>query len=189
VNIPDFITYTVVPETERMNVVDQLFGVRYVTLFEPTVFNMAGMLAADYGGAYWEFFSLSNSGFFAAPRGDTIYDVSCPNGFNGKLSANALGLTATMYAYSHLSFGGDAFADLCATQYHLAREYIFSIQKHSQSCRPSIEFLQWRMRRFGGAMGQLSGQRKSCAWAKPGAPARRSGAPQATLFLLRRGCQ
>ena len=124
-NIPDFITYTVVPETERMNVVDQLFGVRYVTLFEPTVFNMAGMLAADYGGAYWEFFSLSNSGFFAAPRGDTIYGVSCPNGFMGKLSANALGLAATMYAYSHLSFGDGPFADLCGIQYHLVREYMF----------------------------------------------------------------
>ncbi len=85
VNIPNFITCTEVRESERMNVVDKLFGVRYVTLFEPTLFNIAGMLAADYDGAYWEFYTLSNSGFFAAPRGDTIYDVCCQNGFDGKL--------------------------------------------------------------------------------------------------------
>lgn len=124
-NIPNFITCTEVRESERMNVVDKLFGVRYVTIFEPNLFNMAGMLAAEYDGAYWEFYTLSNSGFFAAPRGDTIYDVCCQNGFDGKLSANALGLAATMFAYSHLSFGSDPFADVCATQYHFAREFMF----------------------------------------------------------------
>ena len=124
-NMIDTISCHLVPESERMNVVDNLFGVRYVTLFEPTVFNMAGMLAAEYDGAYWQFYTLSNGGFFMAPFGENIYDACCQNGFEGKLSANALGLSATLYAYSHLSFDGDAFADLCGNQYHLAREYMF----------------------------------------------------------------
>lgn len=119
------ITNTIVPESQRMNVVDKLFGIQYVTLLEPTVFDMAGMLAADYSGGYWEFFSLSNGGMYAAPRGDITFNVCCQNGFEGKLSANALGLTAYLYAYSQLSFGEGAFADLCATQYHLSREYMF----------------------------------------------------------------
>ena len=114
---------TIVPESQRMNTVDDLFGVRYVTLFEPTVFNMAGMLAVDYDGDYWEFYTLSNGGFFMSPRACTIFVVSCQNGFEGELSGNALGLAAVMYAYSHLSFGTDAFADLCATQFHLVRAY------------------------------------------------------------------
>lgn len=116
---------TPVPESQRMNTVDNLFGVRYVTLFEPTVFNMAGMLAANYDGAYWQFYTLSNGGFWMAPRASTIFAVSCQNGFDGELSGNALGLAAVLYAYSHLSFGADAFADLCATQYHHVREYTF----------------------------------------------------------------
>ena len=119
------ITCTVVPEPERLSFVEKLFGLRYVTLLEPTVFDMAGMLAADYSGGYWEFFSLSNGGMFAAPRGDDTFNVCCQNGFEGKLSANALGLTAYLYAYSELSFGEGAFGDLCATQYHLVREYMF----------------------------------------------------------------
>ena len=124
-NIFSTIICSTVPESERMDFVDKLFGIGYVLKLEPTVFNMAGMLAAEYTGAYYEFYSLSNGGFFMAPRGDTIYDVCCENGFEGKLSANALGLTATIYAFSHLSFGGDAFADLCATHYELARSYLF----------------------------------------------------------------
>jgi hypothetical protein len=124
-NIPTTITFTVIPEAHRIAVVEKLFGIRYVTLLEPTVFNMAGVLAAGYDGAYWEFFSLSNGGFFMAPRGEDIYDVCCENGFEGKLSSSGLGLAACLYAYSHLSFEGDAFADLCANQYHLVREYMF----------------------------------------------------------------
>jgi hypothetical protein len=124
-SIIKLITCTTVPESERMNVADTLFGVRYVTLLEPTIFNMAGMLAAEYDGAYWQFYTLSNGGFYMAPREDTIYDIDCTNGFHGKLSSSGLGLAACLYAYSHLSFGSDAFADLCATQYHLVREYMF----------------------------------------------------------------
>ncbi len=124
-SIIKLITCTTVPESARMNHVDSIFGVRYVTVFEPTVFNMAGMLSAEYDGAYWQFYTLSNGGFFMAPRGEDIYDVSCENGFEGKLSSSGIGLAACLYTYSHLSFGADAFADLCTTQYHLVREYMF----------------------------------------------------------------
>ena len=123
-NIFSTIICSTVPETERMDFVDKLFGISYVLKLEPTVFNMAGMLAAEYSGAYWEFFTLSNGGFFMAPRGeDTIFDVSCQNGFDGKLSANALGLASSLYAYSHLSFGGDAFSELAATHFHWCRAW------------------------------------------------------------------
>jgi hypothetical protein len=40
------------------------------------------------------------------------------------LSADALGITACLYAYSHLSFNRrDGLAELCAEQFHLLREY------------------------------------------------------------------
>ncbi len=137
-SIIKLITCITVPESERMNVADALFGVRYVTLLEPTVFNLAGMLAAEYDGAYWEFFTLSNAGFYMAPRGEDIYDICCENGFEGKLSSSGLGLAACLYAYSQLSFGGDTFADLCATQYHLVREYMFQ-HKEAESIARAID--------------------------------------------------
>jgi hypothetical protein len=120
-----FITSAIVPESERMAVVDRLFGIQYVTLLEPTVFSMAERLSSQYNGGYWQFHALSNGGFFAAPRVDTIFDVSCDNGFEGKLSADALGIAACLYAYSQLSFGDGDFAETCAQQYHLLREYMF----------------------------------------------------------------
>ena len=119
------ITSQVVPELERMATVDKLFGIQYVLKLEPTVFRMAENIAPAYNGAYWNFYTISNGGFYMAPRGDTIFAVSCENGFEGNLSADAFGIAACLYGFSHLSFGDDAFAETCADQYHMLREYMF----------------------------------------------------------------
>ena len=92
-------------------------------LIRPDKFTMADMLAEDYNGGYWQFHSLGNGGFFMAPDVDRGFEVSCENGFEGTLSADALGITACLYSYSHLSFREGAFAETCAEQYHLLREY------------------------------------------------------------------
>lgn len=119
-----FITSQLVPESERMALVDKQFGIQYVLKLEPTVFTMAETIAPAYNGAYWNFYTISNGGFYMAPRADTIFVVSCENGFEGKLSADALGIASCLYAYSHLSFGDGTFAEICADQYHLLREYM-----------------------------------------------------------------
>lgn len=119
------ITNTIVPEAERLAFVDRLFGIGYVIRLEPTVFQMAENMAPEYNGAYWTFHSLSNGGFYMAPRFDTEFSISCVNGFEGKMSPDALGITACLYAFSHLSFGDDRMAQTCADLYHLLREYVF----------------------------------------------------------------
>jgi hypothetical protein len=127
--ILQIITSQSVPTSERMAVVDKQFGIQYVLKLEPIVFRMAENIAPAYNGAYWNFHTISNGGFYMAPRADNIFAVSCENGFEGKLSADALGIASCMYAYSHLSFGDGVFAETCADQYHLLREYMF---QHSE---------------------------------------------------------
>ncbi len=114
----------IVPESERLNIVDGLFGMAYMLKLEPAVFSIAEALAESYTGGYWEFHDLSNGGFYMAPTHDTEFDVSCENGFEGKLSPDAFGITVCLYAYSELSFGGDRLAQTCADQYHLLREWV-----------------------------------------------------------------
>ena len=119
------ITNIIVTESERMAFVDKLFGIGYVIKLEPTVFTMAERLAPQYTGGYWQFHELGNGGFYMAPRFDTEFSISCENGFKGKLSPDALGVAASMYAFSHLSFGDGRFAQTCAEHYHLLRELMF----------------------------------------------------------------
>lgn len=119
------ITNTIVAESERAVFVDRLFGISYATKLEPTVFTMAERIAPKYSGGYWQFHELGNRGFYAAPSSETLFDVICENGFEGKLSPDALGITACLYAYSHLSFDDGRFAQTCAEHYHLLREFMF----------------------------------------------------------------
>ena len=59
-----------------------------------------------------------------APAGNEVFRVRCGNGYEGTVSGDAIGVVCSLYAYSHLSFGGpDALAGECARQYHLLREY------------------------------------------------------------------
>lgn len=103
----------------------ELFGIRFPLNIEPAIYAITGNIAAEYDGAYWEFYSLSNGGFYMAPSLDRLYEVSCDNGYEAKLSADALGIAACLYAYSHLSFSSNqAFAEICANQYHWLREFM-----------------------------------------------------------------
>jgi len=111
-------------DAQRLNVTANLFGVHFPFRLEPTIYGMADRLAPAYNGGYWHFYALSNGGFYMAPATDAIYDVNCENGFDGKLSADALGITACLYAYSHLSFGEGGFAQVCARHYHLLRDFM-----------------------------------------------------------------
>ena len=108
---------------QRVSHTARLFGLNFPMRLEPTIFNIAGNLASEYDGGFWELYKLSNGGFYMAPASDEQYSVSAENGYEGSMSGQALGLVACLYAYSHLSFGDGTFAETCAEQYHLLREF------------------------------------------------------------------
>ena len=110
-----------------------LFGIRFPLNIEPAIYSIAGNIASEYNGAYWEFYALSNGGFYMAPVSKQSYQVSCENGYVSQLSADALGITACLYAYSHLSFNSNqAFAEICANHYHWLRKYML---QHSEASK------------------------------------------------------
>ncbi len=123
---PIVITRKLIPEDQRMVIVEKLFGINFPMLLEPFVYGITERLAKEYRGGYWEFWQLNpGQGFYMSPHSDKPFNVSCENGFEGQLSADALGITACLYAYSTLSFNGDAFAEVSAEQYHLLRKYMY----------------------------------------------------------------
>jgi len=113
-------------DSDRLNYTASHFGDNFPFRIEPFIFDMAGSLSRDYTGGYWNMYELSNGGFYMAPDSETPFNVSCMNGYEGKLSADAFGITVCLYAYSNLSFSSDPeFAEICAEHYHLLREYMF----------------------------------------------------------------
>ena len=111
-------------DKERARHADALFGINFPLRLEPAIFDFAGRLSQDYGGGLWLFYALCNGGFYMAPQSDRRFRVSSENGFEGELSADALGITACLYAYSHLSFTPvGQFHEACAEQFHFVRAF------------------------------------------------------------------
>ena len=123
------ITRELGPEDRRMAVAERLFGIHFPLQMKPVVYGITERMAKDYHGDYWEFYTLSNDGFYMAPSDERIFHVTCDNMFEGDLSADAQGITACLYAYSHLSFSNGRFARVSACHYHLLRDFMF---EHSE---------------------------------------------------------
>jgi hypothetical protein len=130
------VTRELVPVHQRGNHVDDLFGIHFPMQLEPYIFGVASELSPDYNGGYWEFYALSNGGFYMMPDAGTPFTVICPNGYDGVLSADAFGVTSCLYAYSRLSFIADRdVAEVYARQYHLLREYMMEHAEESAILR------------------------------------------------------
>lgn len=116
------ITRQLLPTEQRLDITAWLFGINFPIKIEPTIFQLASTLSPDYSGGYWQFYTLSNGGFYMAPD-DHLFRVSCENGFEGILSAEAFGIVCCLYTYSGLSFGSDSLAETCAEHFHWLRAF------------------------------------------------------------------
>jgi hypothetical protein len=106
---------------ERMQMLPRHFGHDMLTV-EYAVYAFMRKLTTQYTGGYWAFFELSNGGFYMAPECDTTFDVRVNgNGFEGTMSADAAGITACLFALSHLSF--QIQHDSIATHFHQLRDF------------------------------------------------------------------
>ncbi len=110
---------------QRINHTANIFGIHFPLRLEPVVYHITETIAPEYNGGYWEFYALSNGGFYMSPISNHSFQVICDNGFEGSLSGDALGITVCLYAYSHLSFSDNqVLAQICARQYHWLRDFM-----------------------------------------------------------------
>lgn len=73
--------------------------------FEALAFMHLREASEDYQGGMWNFFTLSNGGFYMAPVEPSSFRLCCPgNHYEGTLSADAAGIFACAMALSHLSY-------------------------------------------------------------------------------------
>jgi len=98
------VTATLIPENERFTFLPRYFGRKSFMLGEPLVYSWLDRLSEDYTGGFWNFYELSNGGFYLAPAGDTMYRIEVEgNGYRGQVSADAAGIIATFFAVGQLA--------------------------------------------------------------------------------------
>lgn len=96
----------IVPDNVRQNFLPTLFGRSHLIVAENAVYAwMERLSPLDYRGGSWDFYEHENKPLFLAPISKTRFritgDVTC---FQGEVSAEAAGIIATMFTFSHLSF-------------------------------------------------------------------------------------
>ncbi len=120
---PSPVTASLVEADARLNFLPAFFGPRLMIRGEAVVYGWLGALSKDYDGGYWNFYMLSNGGFFMAPAGSKLLCVVCEgNGFDGELSPDAVGIVATLFALCQLA--NESGEDHIIHLYHLLREYL-----------------------------------------------------------------
>lgn len=73
--------------------------------FEFGVYDLMRDFCRDYAGGFWEFYSLSNGGFYIAPDEDRRYHIFVPsNGFDGELSSDAAGVVMSLYSLNKMTW-------------------------------------------------------------------------------------
>ena len=123
------ITATQIDGRTKGSFASSLFGSFFPMLLEPFIFGFADRLSPDYSGGNWNFYALSNGGFFMAPVHDSQFRVLSENGYQGEMSPEALGITATLYAYGQIAARNQAAnnedgAEKYSEHYHLLYDYM-----------------------------------------------------------------
>jgi hypothetical protein len=99
-------TATIVPDERRLDFLPVLFGRSLLIIGENAVFSLMERLSPlDYGGGFWDFYEHEGKPLFLAPRSKSRFRITGEiTGFQGEVSAEAAGIIATLFAFSHLSF-------------------------------------------------------------------------------------
>jgi hypothetical protein len=110
---------------ERMECLPRHFG-RAAVLFENAVYVMAERLCPEYRGGFWQFYELSNGGFYMTPElgAETVAISVETNGYNGRMSCDAAGVTICLFVFSHLSFASSG--ECWARHFHQLRDFAVS---------------------------------------------------------------
>jgi hypothetical protein len=110
-----------VPNRQRLSFLPRYLG-SHMLMGEALVYAALESMSDDYNGGYWEFYDLSNGGFYMAPAIDKKLRLTCSgNYFDGEVSADAAGIIATLMALNQLSWQtrGDHYIRL----FYLLRDF------------------------------------------------------------------
>jgi len=97
---------TIVPEDRRELFLPTLFGLPLLIVAENSVYSLMERLSPrDYGGGLWNFYEIGTQPLFLAPTSKPRYRIESEiTEYRGEVSAEAAGIIATLFAFSHLSF-------------------------------------------------------------------------------------
>jgi len=97
------ITALRVEENKRLAFLPKHFG-KLIGIAERRIYDTLRGLSHNYTGGFWDFYELSNNGFYMAPNLDEKLEIFVVgNQYEGILSGDAAGILACLYVTYDLS--------------------------------------------------------------------------------------
>lgn len=117
---------TIVPDDRRETFLPRLFGLPLLIVAENSVYSLMERLSPrDYGGGLWNFYEDAEQPLFLAPSSKPRFRIESQiTEYRGEVSAEAAGIIATLFAFSHLSFRFES--DFLAAGYERLHGYVDS---------------------------------------------------------------
>lgn len=85
------------PTAKRLDFLPRFVGNKYLE-YERGVFDLMRRACPDYNGGYWEYYRLSNGGFYISLHSDKLFKVEQPSNFyKGRMSADAVSIGINLY--------------------------------------------------------------------------------------------
>ena len=114
----------IVPEDRRELFLPTLFGLPLLIVAENAVYSLMERLSPrDYGGGLWNFYEIGKQPLFLAPTSKPRFRIESDiTEYRGEVSAEAAGIIATLFAFSHLSFRFES--DFLANGYERLHRYL-----------------------------------------------------------------
>ena len=115
------ITARLIPLSEREGFLPRHAGGNFIR-YEMLTYALMEKACEAYHGGFWNFFELSNGGFFMVPEMESPLDlVWHDNFFEGSMSAEAAGIGISLIAQSQMVFVTDS--QRFSESFHKLREY------------------------------------------------------------------
>ncbi len=119
------VTAALVDDENRLDFLPTYFGVRLMLRGEALAYGWMRRLADAYKGGFWNYYELSNGGFYMAPELGRLRLEVPGNGYSGEMSADAAGIVATLFVLCQMAneVDGTDTADALIDRYYYLREF------------------------------------------------------------------
>jgi len=137
------ITKKKVADLDRLDFLPKHIG-NHFAQFENYIYKLADNHVAEYKGGYWEFYELSNGGFYMSLASEESFSFENPNNYCSmqQLDSETISIILNLYALSNFSmmlYQKGIDNDKPAIGYHVLRDYAALEHEHASIIMKAID--------------------------------------------------
>lgn len=130
-----------VPQEKRSSFLQKNFGIDLMSIAENMIFDFMKIIVKDYNGGFYDFYQLSNGGFYIATD-DLSVNIKI-NNIEEQISGEAAGIIATVFTLEKLLFEDSLDLFFKLGENNICKDYDFLQEKYLKLFQYAEEHKEW----------------------------------------------